>query len=130
MRQLSALALGLVGATVACRAVKLRVEAPTVESATLRTQVVKGDPPSPSQCSLPCDLKIRHGSKQQVLIEAPGYYPAQFTFTYDNARVAPEIEDDDEDRRFLRVPLLRRSATPQPSPDESSGATEPPPSDR
>ena len=117
MRTIDILTLSISAVIVAChRPITLRVETPDVSPAHLRTQVVKGDKPTaPTQCDTPCEIKIPHGSEHQVNLEAPGYYPAQFNISYDNARVTAAVQDDE---CVLRVPLRRRPATPVATPKD------------
>ncbi len=109
----------------ACGPVKLRLETPSVEPAHLRTQVVKGDKPTvPTQCAMPCDIEIPHGTEQLIRVEAPGYYPAQFNVSWETVfRLEGGFVKPDS---VLRVPLLPRGMAPAANEAKQLGAATPP----
>ena len=85
----------------------LRVDTLGLEAAHLRTNVVKGDKPTvPTQCATPCDMQIPPDTEQQMSIEDPGCYPAQFNINYENVRqLTAGIQGAES---VLRVPLQHR----------------------
>jgi len=107
MRTVGVLALSLSVVIAGCaKPIMLRVET-GLEPARLRTNVVKGDKPTvPTQCATPCDIQIARGTEQQMSIEAPGCYPAQFNINYTEVSALTAGAQGAES--VLRVPLQHR----------------------
>ncbi len=70
-------------------------------------RLTHGDKPAvPDQCEMPCTTRIAPGTTNDVVVKAPGYYPASFQLTYDAAQTAKVVQNVETPR--LLVPLKAR----------------------
>jgi hypothetical protein len=91
-------ALGIIAG---CAPRPLRVEATGADSARLSVKLIEGSEPTiPTECSLPCEIKIPRSTTHQLHIEAPGYYAAEIEVT------SSDVSAQGENNVF-RVPLRR-----------------------
>ena len=109
------------------RPVNVRLSTAGGSPATAHLRLLTGgEPPIPDQCPIPCTVRLAPGTTQDVIIEAPGHYPAHFQLTHQAATAAKGAQGGDGPQ--LVVPLKERRAAPVPSGAVGSAPVGVPPS--
>jgi len=62
----------------------VRIDVPTTERGHVTCRTTRGSAePGMRPCDTPCSVEVHRNTAYECTIQAPGYYPATFEFTYD-----------------------------------------------
>lgn len=91
--------------------IALHIRAEPSVPAVVRMRLTEGkEAAAPAECQAPCSVTISPGTKHQLNLQAPEYYPATMDVSYEQVRQSQASMGTDG--AILVVPLQRRSSQP------------------